>query len=183
MSCHGRKPKAISATTVATVSSVGTRKLRLMLSTEVLRQASSGPSAVSSKSNIAIGISTRLKNGAPTVTFVPCTHSDSSGKNVPQSTVKQAASSKRLLNRKLDSRETSDSSLCSLFRCSPLRAKKKVHVASVTIINTTNQLPMDDCANACTELTIPLRVRNVPSIESRNVEKISHMFQTFSMPR
>src|SRR5438067_7696375 len=145
MSCHGRKPKAIRTTTVATVSTVGIRKLRLMLSTDVLRHASSGPSAVSSNSNIAIGISTRLKNGAPTVTFVPCTHSDSSGKNVPQSTVKQAASSKRLFNRKLDSRETSDSSLCSLFRCSRLRAKKKVHVASVTIMNTTNQLPIEDC--------------------------------------
>src|SRR3954466_8396536 len=30
---------------------------------------------------------------------------------------------------------------------------------------------------------MPLRVRNVPRIESRNVEKISHMFQTFNMPR
>src|SRR5207248_7429242 len=126
MSCHGRKPKAISATTVATVSSAGIRKLRLTLSTEVLRQASSGPSAVSNSSNMAIGISTRLKNGAPTVTLVPCTHSESSGKNVPQSTVKQAASSKRLLNRKLDSRETSDSSLCSLFS-SRLRTKKNTH--------------------------------------------------------
>ena len=49
--------------------------------------------------------------------------------------------------------------------------------------NATNQSPIDDWAKACTELTTPLRVRNVPKIESRNVEKISHMFQTFSMPR
>src|SRR5438105_8737621 len=42
---------------------------------------------------------------------------------------------------------------------------------------------MDDCAKACTELTTPLRVRNVPKIESMKVAKISHMFHTFSMPR
>ena len=30
---------------------------------------------------------------------------------------------------------------------------------------------------------MPLRVRNVPRIASQKVEKISHMFQVFSMPR
>ena len=49
--------------------------------------------------------------------------------------------------------------------------------------NATNQSPIEDCAKACTELTTPLRVRNVPKIESMKVEKISHMFQVFSMPR
>ena len=42
---------------------------------------------------------------------------------------------------------------------------------------------MDDCAKACTELMMPLRVRNVPRIASQKVEKTSHMFQIFSMPR
>ena len=49
--------------------------------------------------------------------------------------------------------------------------------------NATNQSPIEDWAKACTELTTPLRVRNVPKIESMKVEKISHMFQVFSMPR
>src|SRR5205807_2197716 len=49
--------------------------------------------------------------------------------------------------------------------------------------NTTNHVPIEDCANACTELTTPLRVRNVPKIDSRNVEKMSQTFQVFSMPR
>src|ERR1700738_2310108 len=49
--------------------------------------------------------------------------------------------------------------------------------------NATNQFPIEDCAKACTELTTPLRVRNVPKIESMNVEKISHMFHVFNMPR
>ena len=42
-----------------------------MLSSDVRRQASSGPSAVSNSSNKATGIATRLKNGGPTVTVCP----------------------------------------------------------------------------------------------------------------
>src|SRR2546428_12424605 len=49
--------------------------------------------------------------------------------------------------------------------------------------NATNHVPMLDCANACTELTTPLRVRNVPRMQSRNVMNTSHTFQTFIMPR
>ena len=46
-----------------------------------------------------------------------------------------------------------------------------------------NQSPIEDCANACTELTTPERVKNVPNTASRKVAKISHMFHIFSMPR
>src|SRR2546425_9587224 len=117
MSFQGRKPSRISTTPIASAPRAGHRKLRFRLSTEVLRQESSGPTAVSNKSSNATGTFTRLKNGGPTVTFVPCTHSESTGNRVPHSTVKQATNRSRLLNRKLDSRETSDSSLCSLRRC------------------------------------------------------------------
>src|SRR5713101_237619 len=97
------------------------------------------------------------------------------GKNVPHNTVKQATNRSRLLNRKLDSRETSDSSLCSLFRCDLFFTKKNMQVASVNAMNTMNQVPIEDCANACTELITPERVRKVPSSESKKVEKINHM--------
>ena len=50
-------------------------------------------------------------------------------------------------------------------------------------MNHTNQVPMSDCAKACTELTTPLRVRKVPKMASRKVVKISHIFHTFIMPR
>src|SRR5205807_3890488 len=50
-------------------------------------------------------------------------------------------------------------------------------------MNATNQGPMFDCANACTELTTPLRVRKVPSMHSRKVQKTSHTFHTFIIPR
>ncbi len=77
---------------------------------EVLRQASSGPTPVRNSRNMAMGIFTRLKNGGPTLIFVPRTDSDSTGKSVPARTATQATSRIRLLNRKLDSRETRESS-------------------------------------------------------------------------
>src|ERR1035441_6008008 len=110
-------------------------------------------------------------------------NSDKIGKNVPHNIVKQTTSKSRLLNRKLDSRETSDSSLCSLFRCDRFPIRKKVQTARVKPMKTRNQVPIEDCAKACTELITPDRVRNVPSIESRKVAKISDMFHTFNMPR
>ena len=41
---------------------------------------------------------------------------------------------------------------------------------------------MGDCAKACTELTTPDRVRNVPKMHRKNVAEISTMFHTFIMP-
>src|SRR6516162_5046102 len=108
MSFQGLSPKidpqlcGVTIRKMATASAPtdGHMKLRFRLSSEVLPQASNGPTAVRISNSRATGIFTRLKNGDPTVTLVPCTHSDST-----------------LLNRKLDSRETSDSSLCSLCKC------------------------------------------------------------------
>ena len=117
-------PPAINAIAVRTARAVGHTKLRFTRSNEVWRHASSGPMPVSSTRKIPIGTLTRLKNGGPTVTFDPVTHSDSTGNSVPHSTAKHETSSTRLLNRKLDSRETSDSSWCSLFSVSRLRTKK-----------------------------------------------------------
>src|SRR5271169_874840 len=133
--------------------------------------------------NSPMGTLTRLKNGGPTVTLLPVTHSDSTGNSVPHNTAKQATSSTRLLNRKLDSREISESSRCSLFSVSRLRTKKNTQVANAMARNHTDQMPIPDCANACTELTTPLRVRNVPKMASRNEMKIRHMFHIFIMPR
>src|SRR5207253_8892269 len=61
--------------------------------------------------------------------------------------------------------------------------KETRHTTNVSARNATNQSPIEDWAKACTELTTPLRVRNVPKMESRKVEKISHMFQVFNIPR
>ena len=42
---------------------------------------------------------------------------------------------------------------------------------------------MGDCAKAWTELIMPDRVSSVPRIVSMKVEKMSHTFQDFIMPR
>src|ERR1039458_3383864 len=100
-------------------------------------------------------------------------NSDRIGKNVPHNIVKQTTSKRGLLNRKLDSREPSDSSLCSLFRCDRFPIRKKVQTARVKPMKTRNQVPIEDCAKACTELITPDRVRNVPSIESGRSRRLA----------
>src|SRR6266566_6951529 len=94
----------------------GQPKFRRKLSSDVLRQASSGPTPVRNKSINPMGIFTLLKKGAPTLIFEPSTHSDRTGKSVPESTATQATSRIRLLNKKLDSRETMESSWFSLCK-------------------------------------------------------------------
>src|SRR6201986_646638 len=144
--------------TVSPAIAVGHTKFRFTRSSVVCRHASSGPTPVRNTKKIPMGTLTRLKKGGPTVTFEPVTHSDSTGNSVPHSTAKHETSSTWLLNRKLDSREISDSIRCSLFSFSRLRTKKNTQVANAIARNHTNQAPMPDCANACTELTTPLRV-------------------------
>src|ERR1700674_2705865 len=88
----------------------GHPKLRLRLSSDVLRQASRGPTPVRNKSSKPIGIFTLLKNGVPTLIRSPVNHSEKTGKSVPDSTAMQDTNKIRLLKRKLDSRETIESS-------------------------------------------------------------------------
>src|SRR5579863_9564493 len=105
-----RKPKTKPRIPASNPPAKGHAKLRFRASKDVLRQASSGPTPVSSSRKSAIGTFTLLKKGAPTLILLPCTHSESTGKSVPHNTAKQAASRMRLLKRKLDSRETRESS-------------------------------------------------------------------------
>src|SRR4051812_28906385 len=125
MEVHGViQRSAIMATPTAAAITIGTVKLRFRLPRDVLRHASSGPTPVRMSSSSPTGIITRLKNGGPTVTFVPCTHSERMGKSVPHSTVKHATKKMTLLKRKLDSREASASRRCSDFRYEVLVKKK-----------------------------------------------------------
>src|ERR1700688_3687812 len=88
----------------------GQPKLRFRLSSEVLRHASSGPTPVRNKSNKPMGIFTLLKNGVPTLMRSPVNHSEKTGNSVPDRTATQDTSKIKLLKRKLDSRETMESS-------------------------------------------------------------------------
>ncbi len=88
------------------------------------RHESSGPSAVRNSSAKKYRDRHAIEEWWPDRDLGPCTHSEISGNSVPHRIVKHAASSSRLLNRKLDSRETSASSRFSLFRCSRFLTKK-----------------------------------------------------------
>src|SRR6516162_3658443 len=57
------------------------------------------------------------------------------------------------------------------------------HTERITRMKPTNHGPICELANACTELTTPLRVKNVPRMHNKNVENTSHTFQTFIIPR
>src|SRR5215467_11686102 len=111
-----RKPSARPIAPAISPKTVGHRKFRCRLSVEVLRHASNGPTPVRNNNNRPKGMFTLLKNGAPTLIRDPVNHSEKTGNNVPDNTAMQATSSTRLLNKKLDSRETSESSWFSLFK-------------------------------------------------------------------
>src|ERR1700678_1507153 len=111
-----RKPKANPTTPARSPIPAGHAKLRFNESNEVLRQASNGPTPVRNRRNRAMGMFTLLKNGGPTLILLCVTHSDRTGNKVPQRTAKHAARRTRLLNRKLDSRDTRESSWLSLRR-------------------------------------------------------------------
>src|SRR5579859_837734 len=106
----------IRITSTASEMRAGVANARQTLPNDVLRHASRGPTAVRKTRKRPIGTIMVLKKGAPTVILYPRTHSERIGKSVPHSTAKQAPSRTRLLKRKLDSRETSDSSLFSDFK-------------------------------------------------------------------
>src|SRR5215470_4899332 len=88
----------------------GQPKLRFRLSLEVLRQASNGPTPVRKRMVRPIGIMTLLKNGAPTLMRLLVNHSEKTGKRVPERTAMHAIRKSKLLNKKLDSRDTIESS-------------------------------------------------------------------------
>src|SRR5580658_5747342 len=96
-----RIPKAKPITPARKPPASGHAKFRFSPSREVFLQASKGPTPVRKSRNNAIGTITLLKNGGPTLIFVPSTHSEKTGKSVPQRTAKHAARRIRLLNKKL----------------------------------------------------------------------------------
>src|SRR6185437_1727635 len=105
------------------------------------------------------------------------------GNSVPQRIAKQHTSKMKLLNRKPLSRDAVLSSWFSLRSASRFLKNTNRQIAVIPTRNATNQFPIEDCAKACTELTMPLRVRKVPNTVSRKVPNTSPTFQTFIIPR
>jgi hypothetical protein len=161
----------------------GRRKLRRRFSEEARRQAMSGPTPIRKMRARKIGMLTRLKNGAPTLTFVPFTASESSGNTVPKKTVKAAATRKRLFRRKADSRETIESSSpCACSRSSRQASSEKAP-RTTRARKPRKNWPTEPWLKACTEPMMPERVRNVPKRVRLKVRMIRVRFQSFSMRR
>jgi hypothetical protein len=129
------------------------------------------------------GIVTRLKNGVPTLIFVPLTASAMSGKIVPRKTVKATATRRRLFKRNADSREMSESSSPWALSFSPRQARREREKRRTTPMNERKKIPMEDCVNEWTEPIIPERVRNVPNWVREKVSTIRVRFQTRSIRR
>src|SRR5256885_13680136 len=113
---NSRTPAANTITPASSPAISGQPKFRFKLSADVLRQASSGPTPVRKSKSRPMGMLTLLKKGAPTLIFEPETVSENTGKSVPESTATQDTNRIKLLNRKLDSRETIESRWFSLFK-------------------------------------------------------------------
>src|SRR5579859_4408920 len=105
-----RAPNAKAIAPPTRPRTVGHRKFLRKLSPDVFRQASSGPTPVRNSNRSPRGMFTLLKKGAPTLMRDPVKHSEKTGKSVPDKIAIQATSRTKLLNRKLDSRETMESS-------------------------------------------------------------------------
>src|SRR5690349_9452855 len=168
-------PAAKSPADTRTATIAGVRNDRLRLSNELRRHAIRGPTPVRSSRNIAMGMFTRLKNGLSTLIFSPMTASVITGNSVPQRIEKQLASRIRLLNMKLDSRESTLSICDSLFRYSRrLRISHTVKLMPIAR-KPTKYLPIGPSENACTDWTTPLRVRKVPKMQRKKVEETRTM--------
>src|SRR6185437_16210372 len=104
------------------------------------------------------------------------------GNNVPHRMAKQLARRIRLLNKKLDSRDTTLSSFTSLLRYGRFFMIANAVSARPERTKVVKYGFTGDCAKACTEATKPVRVSVVPKMLSRNVAETSTMFQTFIIP-
>ena len=85
---------------------------------------------------------------------------------MPQSTANASATKSRLLNRNVASRETGDSIRCGERRRCALRLITMIANAAAMPIQATNHQPMLDRANVWMLEVNPLRVKNVPVMQS-----------------
>ena len=161
---------------------MGRVKFRTNAWLDVLRHANNGPIPVKSKSRSPMGTFTWLKKGAPTVIFSPLTASDKTGKIVPQNTAKQMTRKITLLKRNPLSLDVKDSILFSDFRMGSRTRIRTVQTTRIKAIKPRKTGPRSETANEWTDDMTPLRVRNVPKIQSVNVSRIKIIFHVLSMP-
>ena len=85
--------------------------------------------------------------------------------------------------RKLDSRDSSESSWLSAFKCGKRQKNRPSEPAIRSARKVRKYGPIAESANACTEARMPLRTTNVPKMLRKKVTMIRMTFQAFNMPR
>jgi len=89
-----------------------------------------------------------------------------------------------LFTRNAASRDSGDSSLAREASSGRRRIRKKPLTTMMMAMKIMNIMASFlSSPNACTDDTTPDRVRNVPTMVSRNVRMMSVKFQTFIIPR
>src|SRR5262245_17605723 len=137
-------PDASVSPSTTTPVTTGQVNWRLRFAVEALRQAMSGPTPVRASSSNPIGTLTLLKNGGPTVIFVPRTASDRMGNSVPHKTEKATPTKSRLLNRNAASRLTKDSRFTSASSRSQRVYSRVKESAAAATRNTRKKYPTFD---------------------------------------
>src|SRR5256886_4473867 len=167
------KMRPVNAPTVT-----GTANWRCRFGIDARRQAMSGPIPVSASKARPSGMVTVLNHGARTVYLTPTIASESIGSNVPHSTANAMTRNTKLLNRKLASRLTIDSSRASAVS-SGIRLAYRAKLATPdTIRNARKQYPTLDWVNECTLEITPERVMNVPKIDKSHDPTIRARFRS-----
>ncbi len=123
------------------------------------------------------------KNGGPTLIARPVRTADTMGNTVPRNTENATARNSTLLRRNALSRETVASNSFRLLRSSHRHATRPNATSIASARNERKNVPSDDCVNEWMLLRTPLRVRNVPKIESPNARITSTTFHFVSISR
>jgi len=124
--------------------------------TEFCARRAAGATAVSSMSNNATGTGNAIEERRTDGDFVSLNKFRNDGKERAPEDGEADHEQEKIVEQKLDSRETSDSNLCSDLRCERFLMRKNEQTASVRRMKVMNQVPIDDWAKACTELITPI---------------------------
>ena len=109
--------------------------------------------------------------------------SEISGKKVPQKITAASPTSSRLLIKKTDSRDRSDSIRFVERRSSSRLTIKSAEPTTTAAISPRSGPPTVEAPKAWIDCRIPERTRKVPRSASANVPQIRLTFQTRSIPR
>ena len=123
------------------------------------------------------------KNGGPTLMARPVRTADTTGNTVPRNTENATARNSTLFRRNALSRESVASSSFRLRRSSHRQAARPKATSSASARNPRKNAPSDDWVNEWMLLKTPLRVRNVPKIDSPNARITSTTFHFVSISR